>query len=395
MPGPALHLEEPIALIVCHLSEGFCEGSQMKREDMVTKMGDSMSWKAPATPLAKMVYINLGITGTGLLGTPPKVTLALRWPAAAPSATSFARGCPRAPFSSVAKSSPSSSTDRFVCLARVSAARSFVRGKKDLAEGALKSPNASNNKTAGDLESKEQVKPTPSSANVGVEGQQQKQNQQSPRDKSSKPSVNNSHTTTRGYANLATAAHKAPNATNNKTADSLGSKPQVKPTPSSANVGVERPQGAPLDWDSFFKLRVRRRYFQLFFSIVGGVGGGGAGAVLLAQGYAEPLVQQVPLDPFFTLGLMTFACAGLGWLIGPSIGSEIFYVINRRFKVQMRQKESQFLSRVRKNRADPSNSNASNPVPDFYGEKIQSVKGYRQWLKDQRAFNKKKTQNIL
>lgn len=30
-------------------------------------------------------------------------------------------------------------------------------------------------------------------------------------------------------------------------------------------------------------------------------------------------------------------------------------------------------------------------VPDFYGEKISSVAGYRQWLKDQRAFNKKRT----
>jgi len=29
-------------------------------------------------------------------------------------------------------------------------------------------------------------------------------------------------------------------------------------------------------------------------------------------------------------------------------------------------------------------------VPDYYGEKIGSVQGYRSWLKDQRAFNKKR-----
>jgi len=29
-------------------------------------------------------------------------------------------------------------------------------------------------------------------------------------------------------------------------------------------------------------------------------------------------------------------------------------------------------------------------VPDYYGEKIGSVKDYRQWLKDQRAYNKKR-----
>lgn len=32
----------------------------------------------------------------------------------------------------------------------------------------------------------------------------------------------------------------------------------------------------------------------------------------------------------------------------------------------------------------------SNPVPDYYGEKIGSVKDYRQWLKDQRAFKLKR-----
>lgn len=35
------------------------------------------------------------------------------------------------------------------------------------------------------------------------------------------------------------------------------------------------------------------------------------------------------------------------------------------------------------------------PVPDFYGEKISSVAGYRQWLRDQRAFNKKRTGSFV
>jgi import inner membrane translocase subunit TIM23 len=34
-------------------------------------------------------------------------------------------------------------------------------------------------------------------------------------------------------------------------------------------------------------------------------------------------------------------------------------------------------------------------VPDFYGEKISSVAGYRQWLRDQRAFNRKKETSFL
>jgi len=76
---------------------------------------------------------------------------------------------------------------------------------------------------------------------------------------------------------------------------------------------------------------------------------------------AEPLVMQIPLDPFVTLGLMTLACAGMGWLVGPSIGNQVFYLLNHRYKAQMIQKEVEFFARVKKNRVDPSNSSAGNP----------------------------------
>ncbi|KAM0432957.1 hypothetical protein ACHAPT_004662 [Fusarium lateritium] len=150
-----------------------------------------------------------------------------------------------------------------------------------------------------------------------------------------------------------------------------------------------------LDWDSFFKLRLKRRRYQLLFSITNGMFCGGAGAVVLSTGVAEPVITQIPLDPFMTLGIMTLAFSGLGWLIGPSIGNQFFYALNRKWKKQMTQKEAEFFERIKKHRVDPTNSSASNPVPDFYGEKIQSVAGYRQWLKDQKAFNKKKTANFV
>ena len=54
------------------------------------------------------------------------------------------------------------------------------------------------------------------------------------------------------------------------------------------------------------------------------------------------------------------------------------------------QKEKDFYTRIRKHRVDPSNSGASRLVPDYYGEKIGSVAQYRTWLRDQRAYNKKR-----
>lgn len=92
-----------------------------------------------------------------------------------------------------------------------------------------------------------------------------------------------------------------------------------------------------------------------------GLLGGAVGTVVLAEGFAEPLIAQVPLDPFFTLGIMTMACAGMGWLVGPTLGNQVFYIINRRFKTQMMQKEGEFFARVKRHRADPTNSSAGNP----------------------------------
>lgn len=65
------------------------------------------------------------------------------------------------------------------------------------------------------------------------------------------------------------------------------------------------------------------------------------------------------------------------------------------FKLMCLQKEKSFYSRIKRYRADPSSSSPQNPIPDYYGEKIASVKDYRRWLKDQRAFNLKKNKNML
>ncbi|PQK17164.1 hypothetical protein BB8028_0007g03620 [Beauveria bassiana] len=161
------------------------------------------------------------------------------------------------------------------------------------------------------------------------------------------------------------------------------------------NTGRGAASTAALDWNSFFQLRVKRRRIQMVFSLVSGILGGAAGAVALSSGAGDSLIGMVPLDPFVTLGIATMCAGGLGWLIGPSLGSQVFYLLNRRYKTQMLQKESEFLTRVKKHRSDPTQSSTSNPVPDYYGEKISSVAGYRRWLKDQRAFNRKKNANFV
>ena len=54
------------------------------------------------------------------------------------------------------------------------------------------------------------------------------------------------------------------------------------------------------------------------------------------------------------------------------------------------QKEVDFYHRIRRLRVDRSSQSLCIRVPDFYGEKIGIVKYYRNWLKDQRAYNNKR-----
>jgi import inner membrane translocase subunit TIM23 len=77
----------------------------------------------------------------------------------------------------------------------------------------------------------------------------------------------------------------------------------------------------------------------------------------------DPIISQLPLDPFISMGLITFAAAGAGWLVGPIVGTGVFNLSNRKFRKQMDEKETEFYRRIKRFRVDPSASSLANPVP--------------------------------
>lgn len=95
------------------------------------------------------------------------------------------------------------------------------------------------------------------------------------------------------------------------------------------------------------------------------------------------------LDPIFFFGGATLGCVGLGYLIGPIIGSTCWRLTHRRTMALIEARDREFHSRIVKNRVDPTAQSATNPVPDFYGEKIGSLHEYRQWLRDQAKYKRK------
>lgn len=90
-----------------------------------------------------------------------------------------------------------------------------------------------------------------------------------------------------------------------------------------------------LDWNTFFALRKSRRRLQLGSSIGTSLVSMVGGAQGLAMSDMDAIVAQIPLDPFITLGLITFGCGGVGWLLGPIVGTGIFNTMNRKYTGQM------------------------------------------------------------
>ncbi|KAJ6101506.1 hypothetical protein N7499_001136 [Penicillium canescens] len=151
-----------------------------------------------------------------------------------------------------------------------------------------------------------------------------------------------------------------------------------------------------LDWDSFFKLRASRRRYSLASSIATAAVSTTAGVQVLSAQDLESLGAQVMgLDPFVVLGLATAGCGAIGWLLGPMVGNGLWGLVYRKYRPSVATKEKEFFDRIRRFRVDPSTNSIANPVPDYYGEKIGSVQGYRQWLKDQRAYNRKRRNFIV
>jgi mitochondrial import inner membrane translocase subunit TIM23 len=91
--------------------------------------------------------------------------------------------------------------------------------------------------------------------------------------------------------------------------------------PSSTNTSQQ-----PLTWNRFLQLRKVRRRLSLIASIACAVGAlvGGVSYISSTPDIESKISPAIGLDPFITMGLMTFACGAAGWLVGPFIGGALF-----------------------------------------------------------------------
>lgn len=150
-----------------------------------------------------------------------------------------------------------------------------------------------------------------------------------------------------------------------------------------------------LDWNAFFRLRTSRRYYSLASSLFGLVASATGTAYFLVNfpDQSDYVVKLIPMDPIISTGIAVSAAMLIGWLLGPVFGNGLWRLLYRKRMPEFTVKERAFFERIKRHRVNPSGASTNNPVPDFYGEKVGSVAGYRRWLKDQRAFNRKRGGN--
>ncbi|TYJ51895.1 presequence translocated-associated motor subunit PAM17, mitochondrial [Cryptococcus floricola] len=168
----------------------------------------------------------------------------------------------------------------------------------------------------------------------------------------------------------------------------------LEPSTSHTQPSHDQPTGSlPLSWPKYLTLRRQQRLWHSVTTVPTTLAGLFLGGGYFASLEADPTQLIFGIEPMFVYGGATMACMGLGYLLGPTVGSGLFSITHpslaRGNPAPLEVMDREFYHRIKKNRADPRFQSVQNIVPDFYGEKIVSLSTYRRWLRDQAAYKKK------
>ncbi|KAF8912125.1 mitochondrial import protein Pam17-domain-containing protein [Gymnopilus junonius] len=171
-------------------------------------------------------------------------------------------------------------------------------------------------------------------------------------------------------------------------AQSTMTKAKRQPTTPKSSAQTSTPK-ATLSWPEYLEIRRNKRTWQTVATIPCALLGFMGGAAYFGNLDTDPLKPVMGIDPFFFYGFCTMGCVGFGALIGPTLGASIWRFRNRNILDLIDRRDTEFFQRIAKNRVDPTLQSPTQPVPDYYGEKIGSLAQYRQWLRDQNKYKRK------
>lgn len=105
-------------------------------------------------------------------------------------------------------------------------------------------------------------------------------------------------------------------------------------TPSTQSWQVRRfassapPSSDRLTWDEFLRIRRQRHRVGLFASIPSTALGLYGGFLYFGREVLDPTQTILTFDPFLMTGVFVLGCGLLGWLVGPTIGRGLWYMLH-------------------------------------------------------------------
>ncbi|UZJ53107.1 hypothetical protein CBS101457_002427 [Exobasidium rhododendri] len=184
-----------------------------------------------------------------------------------------------------------------------------------------------------------------------------------------------------------------------RSSSSSSPSPSSSSSPSTSNTAAKTLPTSDslkysLPWNRYLQLRKQRRVAGIVTTVpTTFLAALSSGSYFLTQ-EIDPTNTIAGIDPVYVYALLTLSCTGLGYLIGPTVGSSIWSLFHSKHKKEIESKDQDFYQHISAMRVDPSRQTMQNRLPDHYGEKIGSIEDYRQWLRDQAAFKRKAAHGV-
>ncbi|KAJ1995007.1 TIM23 complex component [Dimargaris cristalligena] len=173
------------------------------------------------------------------------------------------------------------------------------------------------------------------------------------------------------------------------TGPTLHSAASTTPPSPQTQTQTQTDPATDLTWDQFFKMRRNRRLVERMAIVPSTLSTLSIGGLYFLDQEIDPTAMIFGFDPILVYGIGMVGCGLAGFLLGPVFGGGLWKLSHRQWSKRMESKDVEFYKHIVQNRADPSQHSFRNPIPDFYGEKINSLADYRKWLRKQRAHQQK------